>query len=310
GGVGGPGGQGGQIVIISTPQNLASSGVFRNTQNFTYVTTSLGGKAGDGAHGGAGGDGGEPGARSSSCASGTKGTAGPSQLSVDGPNGTAGAPGGAPSPNPEFEALSSGACADPISTPLKWSASNTLTTIFRRCSSGGATGSLSLAGQYLDQIASVTCSLSGVTVAIDSTSTSTLLKLNLAIAANSASGLGDLIFTFFFPPAPTQTLAGAVQVNVCAVTSIAPATGAQGATVAVTLTGIAFDPAGATHTVSVSGTDVTVTPGSVAVVNDQTITCQLVIGTTAAKTSRDIVLTAGTASSPCQSTLSASFMVT
>jgi hypothetical protein len=78
----------------------------------------------------------------------------------------------------------------------------------------------------------------------------------------------------------------------------------------VTIKGQAFDVAGAAHSVSISGSHVTVTPGSVTVVDEQTMTCQLVIDSTAAKTARDVSITAGTASNPCQATLSAGFTVT
>jgi hypothetical protein len=310
GGIGGLGGAGGQIVIISTPQNIAASGPFQNAKSFTYVTTSVGGKAGKGAHGGAGGAGGEPGARSSQCAAGSKGTAGPSLTTVSAADGSAGSSGTSPAPSPQFEALTTNACAEPISAPLIFAPSNPLPASFRRCSSGGATGTLSLTGQYLDQIASVSTSLSGVTATIDSSSTDTLLKLDLAITATSASGLGNLIFAYIFPPSSTQMLNGAIQVNICSVTSITPATGAQGATVAVTIKGTAFDVSGSVHTVSIGGSDVTVTPGSVTVVDEQTMTCQLVIDAKAAMTARDVSITAGKASNPCAATLSAGFTVT
>jgi hypothetical protein len=309
GGPGGKGGAGGQIVIVSTTQNVAASGPFQNPHSFTYVTTSVGGKAGAGAHGGLGGDGGQPGAKSSECAAGSRGTPGSSQTAVFGASGAAGAPGTSPSPNPEFEVLTTDACADPVSRPLIF-AGNSLPQVFRRCSSGAASGTLTLAGQFLDQVNNVSCSLSGVSASILSSS-DTQLKVSVTVPANSATGLGDLTFNYAFPPARTQTLSGAVQVNVCTATSIAPATGAQGSTVSVTISGLAFDPSAAIHDVTVSGAHVTVTPGTVTVVDDNTITCQFVIAAAAAKTARDVTLTAGaTVASACQSTLVASFTVT
>jgi hypothetical protein len=248
--------------------------------------------------------------RSSQCAPGTKGTTGASSVAVLAPVGAPGNSGGSPSPNPQLQTLTTGACADPISSPLKFAASNPLPTSFRRCSSGSGIGKLSLAGQFLDQVAGVSTSLAGVTATIDSTSTDTQLDLSFSIAANSANGLGDLIFAYAFPSTLTQTLTGAINVTVCAATGITPATGAQGTTVGVTISGQAFDLAAAVHQVSVSGLGITVQAGSVAVVNETTMTCTLVIDATAPKTARNVIVTAGTVANPCQSTLAHAFTVT
>ena len=311
GGAGGNGGAGapaGQIVIVSSAQNVAPSGVFNNGNRFTYVTKSFGGKGGAGSHGGAGGAGGEPGAPSSSCPRGTKGTEGSSLITQTAPAGAPGASGASPMPNPQFQTLATGACAEQIARPLVFTAGAPQS--FRRCSTGAGSGTLTLTGQFLDQIASVSTSLAGVTAAIDSSSTDTQLVLNLTIAANSASGVGDLIFNYSFPSGMTQTLAGVIIVNVCTASAIAPATGTHGTTVNVTITGKAFALAAPIHEVSVSGTGVTVTAGSVAVVDEQTMTCTFVIDAAAAKTARDVVVKAGVASNPCASTLAQSFTVT
>ena len=153
-------------------------------------------------------------------------------------------------------------------------------------------------------------SLTGVIATIASTSTDTQLDLNFSIAANSATGLGNLTFAYAFPSTLTQTLPGAINVVVCAATAIAPVFGVQGSTVPVTITGQAFDLAAAVHQVTVSGLNVTVQAGSVAVVSETTITCTLVIGATAPKTARDVIVTAGTIANPCQSTLAGAFTVT
>jgi hypothetical protein len=310
GGNGGNGGQSGQIIVISTPANIAAAGPFNDPSRVTYVTKSVGGTGGKGAHGGLGGDPGVPGARSSSCGPGAKGTAGASQVAAFGTVGAAGgvAP-GSPAANPVLEALTTGDCAEPIPSHLKFGA-NSLPQSFRRCSSGSGIGSLSLGGQFLDQVVSVSTSLAAVTATIAATSTDTQLDLNFMIAANSATGLGDLVFAYGFPAGLTQTLAGAINVVVCAATAIAPVFGVQGSTVAVTITGQAFDLTAAVHQVSVSGLDVTVQAGSVAVVSETTITCTLVIGPTAPKTARNVIVTAGTIANPCQSTLTGAFTVT
>ena len=309
GGNGGAGGAGGQIVIIGSAQDIGASGVFNNANRFTYVTKSLGGKGGPGSHGGTGGAGGEPGSRTSSCPAATKGTAGNSLITQYSAVGAAGSPRGSPMPNPVLETLSKGACAEPIARPLVFGA-NSLPQSFRRCATGAGAGTLTLAGQYLDQIASVSSSLAGVTAAIDSSSTDTQLTLDLTIAANSASGTGDLIFAYAFPPGLQQTLAGAITINVCAASAISPVSGAHGSSVNVTISGKAFDLAAAIHDVSVSGTGVTVTAGSVNVVDEQTLTCSFVIDSSAAQTARDVVVKAGVASNPCASTLAQAFTVT
>ena len=300
GGNGGNGGDAGQITVISTSQNVSVSGPFRNAATFTFVTKSLGGEGGLGGFGGKGAPGGAPGVRSSQCGAGSKGTDGSDfNFQRAGP-GAPGSPGA--STVPQFAPVTAGACADTFPTPLVFGPGNNLPQAYYRCPAGAASGSLTLVGQYLDQVASVATSLTGVTAAIDASSTDAQLNLNLSVAANSQTGLGDLIFAFTFPSTKTQTLAGAIDVEVSQAVAIAPSTGAQGSTVTVTITGH-FNPSAAVFDVSVSGADVTA--GTVAFVNSTTLTCDFVIHPTAGKTFRDVTVKAG----QCQSTLPQAFKV-
>ena len=299
GGAGGRGGNAGQITVISTSENLSSSGPFQDTDTFTFVTASLGGAGGDGASGGTGGKGGDPGNKSHECAPGSKGTDGTDFSHTKAAQGASGGPG--TSTTTQFVTVTSGACADSFPIPLVFTASPTQT--YYRCSAGSGSGTLTLTGQYLDQVASVSTSLSGVTAAIDSSSTDTQLVVDLSIAPNSATGPGDLIFTYNFPSTMTQTLSSAIDVEISQVVSISPTYGTRSSTVAVTLTGT-FDPSASSFDVTVSGADVT--PGPVTFVNATTLTCNFVIDATAGQTLRDVTLKAG----PCKSTLTQSFEVT
>jgi IPT/TIG domain len=315
GGNGGNGGNAGQIIVISLPQNIAPSGPFSDLHTVTFVTTDLGGAGGAGAHGGVGGPGGDPGVRSSECGPATKGTPGNSMTTHFGGPGQPGNAG--TSTVPKLEPITSDTCADRIPRRLVFAASNQLPKAFIRCSSGSVNGKLSLTGQYLDQVGSVSTSLAGVTAAINPSSTDTQLDLDISISATSVFNappapppVADLIFTYMFPSTLKQTLPGAIQVEVVQAGSITPNTGAQGATVLVTITGQGFNPSATVHDVSVSGTGVTVTAGTVTVVDDQTMTCNFVIGPGAPKTARDVTVKAGTAPTACQFTLTDSFTVT
>ncbi len=298
GGIGGNGGNAGQIIVISTAQNVAPSGPFRDQDTVTFITKSHGGEGGKGAKGGNGGHGGPPGAKSSECGAGSRGADGSDNTTIA-PDGSAGNPGA--STVTQFETVATGTCADRFPRPLVFNPSPSQT--YYRCPAGAASADLTLTGQYLDQIASVSTSLAGVTAAIDNSSTDTQLDLTLSIAANSATGVGNLTFTYMFPPTLTQALAGAIDVEISQAVSIAPISGARGSTVNVTLTGD-FDPTASHFDVSVSGAGVTV--GTVTFVNDTTLTCSFVIDPTAGRNLRDVTLKAG----PCQSTLVQSFEVT
>jgi hypothetical protein len=298
GGIGGNGGNAGPIIVISTAQNVSASGPFRGQNTVTFVTKSNGGGGGKGAKGGNGGHGGPPGAKSSECGAGSRGADGSDNTTIAS-DGGAGSPGAATIP--QLETVTTGACADRFPRPLVFDASPTQT--YYRCPAGATTEKLTLTGQYLDQVASVSTSLAGVTAAIDNSSTDTELDLTLSIAANSATGPGTLTFNYTFPPALTQALAGAIDVEISQAVSIAPTSGARGSTVNVTLTGT-FDPSASHFDVSISGAGVTV--GTVTFVNPTTLTCSFVIDSTAGRNLRDVTLKAG----PCQSTLLQSFEVT
>jgi hypothetical protein len=310
GGPGGTGGQGGkanQIIVISTPANL--SGVFSNPGKITFVTQSVGGNGGKGGHGGGAGAGGNPGNPSSSCGAAAKGDPGNSLIGV---TANAGGPGPAgTSLSPKLEVIdTSGSCSSLLPIPLQLPAALALPLqTFIRCFSGSASGDLSVIGQDLDQVASVSTSLTGVTASIKNSSTDTELDLSISIAANSALGTGDLIFAYTFPPGKTQTLSGAIVVEACTATSISPTSGAHGGPpFTVTLTGTGFDPTAPNHNVSVSGLGVNVS--NVAVVDDQHMTCTFEVDTTASKTTRDVTVTAGSGLGPCSYTLVQSFTVT
>jgi hypothetical protein len=311
GGPGGPGGTGGRggnanpIIVISTSANLA--GVFSASSKITFVTQSVGGNGGKGGHGGGAGAGGNPGNPSSSCAPGVKGDPGNSLIGITANAGGAGPAG--TSVSRKLELIdTSGPCSSLLPIPLQLPAALPLQT-FIRCFSGSASGDLSVTGQDLDQVASVSTSLTGVTASIKNSSTDTELDLSISIAANSALGAGDLIFAYTFPPGKTQTLSGAIIVEACTATSISPTSGAQSAPpFAVTLTGTGFDPTATNHNISVSGLGVNVS--NVAVVDDQHMTCTFEIDPSASKTIRDVTVTAGSGLSPCSYTLVQSFTVT
>ena len=206
----------------------------------------------------------------------------------------------------KLEPVSAGACANIIPIPPQFDASNVLPQVIRRCFSGSGSGEVDLTGQFLDQVVSVSSSLAGVTAAIKASSTDSEIDLNILAAGNSVTGPGDLIFTYSF--GATKTLAGAINVEVCKATAIAPTSGVHATTVTVTITGTSFDPSAAVHDVSVSGLGVN--PVNVAVVDDQTITCDFIIDSGASKTVRDVTVKAGGALSACQHTLVQSFTVT
>ncbi len=304
GGTGGDGGESGQIVILSLPDLISTSGVFNNPAKITLITQSSGGKGGFGGHGGDGGAGGNPGKPSSECGPGQLGQKGESFLTLFADTGSGGNPGLAHSPT--LAALA-GACANLLPAPLVFDASNVFPQVLRRCFSGSNSTNISITGQFLDQVVDVSCSISGVTVTINQlTSTDTQLDLKIDVAANSGSGIGDLIFKFLFPGSfgPTQTLTGAIDVEVCQCTGINPASGAQGSTVSVTLTGSSFDPSASLHDVVVSGLGVNAV--NVAVVSDTQMTCDLIIDPTAVKSARSVTVKAGL----CQFTLPTAFTVT
>lgn len=312
GGTGGPGGSGGQIIVISTSQNL--TGVFTNPSKVTFVTQSSGGNGGPGGHGGGAGAGGNPGIPSSSCGAASKGDPGNSFIGVTAPGGVSGSPGN--SFAPRFDVVdNSGPCSGQIPIALQLPTTLPLQT-FVRCFSGSGSGTVSILGQYLDQVTSVSASLAGVTATIKPGSTDIELDLSIAIAANSGAGACDLILAYSFPPGRTQILAGAIVVEIFQATAIAttpataPPSGVQGTTVNVTITGTGFLAVGGSFSVSVSGGLGDVNAINPTVVNDTTVTCQFVITPNASKTTRDLTIQGGPVLSQCTYTLPQCFTVT
>ncbi len=303
GGRGGDGGASGQLVIISLPELMASTGVFNDPSRITLVTQSNGGKGGPGGRGGDGGPGGNPGKASSECGAGQPGIKGTSFVALAASQGAAGNPGAALTT--QFEVIKA-ECATALPAPLIFDSSNVLPRDIRRCFSGAATETITLTGQYLDQVVAVGSNLTGVSAAIKLQSSDTQLVLDVTAAANSGSGLGDLVFTYLFPgSSATQKLAGAIRVNVCTVNSVSPSTGAQGTTVVnFTVTGTSFDVGAASHDIIISGLGVNAV--NVQVLNEQTMKCDLIIDTIATKTQRSVTVKSGL----CQHTLPNAFTVT
>jgi hypothetical protein len=316
GGTGGDGGQGGKagdIIVISTPANISPSGVF-NGPHIIFVTN--GGHGGAGGGSGVGGPAGAPGGAgfpTSECNPAAPGQGGnpgvpnppfPPPIDSD-PNRGAAGPTGA-SGHLNLEKADPGTCADMLPTPMQFDVSGLQPKVHCRCFSGPGTGDGSITGQFLDQVASVSSSLANVTVTIKPSSTDTELDLHFQIAANSGTGVGDLIFTPVL--GPSQTLTGAIEIRKCQVTSISPASGAKGGTLTVTILGQCFDPSAGFHDVVVSGLGVDAL--NIVVVDDQTIQCVFSINALAGSGARDVTVKAGPVLSPCQHTLIGAFTVT
>jgi hypothetical protein len=88
-----------------------------------------------------------------------------------------------------------------------------------------------------------------------------------------------------FEAVATGTCADVIPLPTLSVTGVAPSTGARGATVSVTITGVGFQ---ASATVDVSGIGVTVS--GVSVVSATTITCTFTLGALAPQTARDVTV--------------------
>jgi len=301
GGTGGAGGDAGQIFVYSTAQNISPSGPLSDSNIVTFVTKSVGGAGGNGAKGGQGAKGGNPGNPTPACSPAAPGIDGADSTGVVSPPGAGGAAGA--SSLPKLQAIPAGTCADSFPIQPVFGPGNNLPQTFYRCSAGTANGKLSLIGQFLDQIASVTTTLAGVTITIDPSSTDTQLNLSVSVAANSATGLGDLHFTYTSPGPGPNPLPGAIQVLINQVTLVAPGNGAHGTTVGITVNGN-FDPTASVFDVDPSGSGITQT--NVTFVNDTTLTCNFVIDSAAALGFRDVTVKVG----PCTSTLPNAFKVT
>lgn len=285
GGTGGRGGNAGPIYVISTLDQISGAGAFVGG-DITYINDGgSGGNGGAAANGGAGGEPGDGGGRNSPCDAGERGERGSAGTasSTDGTAGAAGA--GAPV---EYKKIVPQACADKLPLPIVFG-SVTPSTLTRGFSTPEDID-VTVTGQNLAQVTSISTSLAGVTVpTIKATSTDTQLDLRFNLTGGSATGPGNLVFAREF--GPSATAAGAITVNRFEVTGIAPATGGRGANVSVTITGTGFDTAAAVQTVNVSGPGVNVV--NVAVISSTSITCVFEIGAGAQQTARNVTVNTG-----------------
>jgi hypothetical protein len=120
GGQGGRGGNAGKIVVVSTPTNIAASGVFTGTK-LTYVNDGGdGGKGGKGGMGGKKGQGAKAGKPTQECNPSVDGTDGQPGSPETGDPTDDGGPGGhgASGGVPKFEVITAGTCADQIPIPF------------------------------------------------------------------------------------------------------------------------------------------------------------------------------------------------
>jgi hypothetical protein len=286
-------GKGGEIVI-GTHDNV-TTGPFVSGDVSYRKDGGSGGRGGGSGTGGLGGFPGQPGFPTSECSNGFPGQSGqagapspvPPPIDTDPNRGATGPSGGVG--NLLFQELQTGTCADKLPLAMAFDASGLQPPSYCRGFSTPGTGDGSITGQHLAQATDVATSLAGVTPSIKLSSTETQLDLHFQIAGNSAVGAGSLTFKRAF--GPDQTLPNAVTVQKFEVLSIAPATGARGATVNVTITGRCFDPSALVQQVLVSGLGVTVL--NVVVVDGQTVQCVFDIGALAATGARDITVKTG-----------------
>jgi hypothetical protein len=300
GGPGGPGGRGGNagdIYIISNTANISGSGVLVGG-SISYVND--GGSGGGGGRGGPGGERGTPGKkgpRNSPCDAGDPGEQGErgADSSTDGAVGAMGA-----AARVEYHTVVPHACSDPIPLPIRTGAVSPM--LVTRGFATPKTVDVAVAGANLAQVSGATASLAGVAITRRNTSTDTQLDLRLDVAGNSALGPCDLtLLRAFGPPA---VLAAALTVQRYEVLAIAPASGARGSAVSVTITGQGFDPAAAVQNVNVSGAGANAI--NVAVISDTQVQCVIDIGNAAALGARSITVSIGGLSH----TLPAAFTVT
>lgn len=300
GGAGGPGGSGGKggdagdLTVLTTTENI-TTGPFGNGR-ITYVNDGgYGGKGGRQGLGGAGGVAGQPGFSTSECSNALPGEQGdrgiPASLADAAANpGSTGARGAAG--HLKLDVLTSGACADRIPLEPVIDASGLQPASYCRGFATAATKDGSITGQHLSQITSATTSLAGVTATVKASSTDTQLDLRFQMSATSATGTGNLVLHRTF--GPDVTLNNAMTVNKFDVTAIAPATGARGNTVNVSITGQCFDASALTQHVIVSGLGVSVL--NVVISDPTTILCTFDISALATLSARDVTVVIGTSS--------------
>lgn len=306
GGNGGAGGDAGRIVIYGSEHDV-TAGAFVSG-NISYIND--GGSGGGGGLGGIGGRGGQNGTKgfpTSECnkaADGVPGTDGSPTGIANGPGsnqntGNTGSHGGSGG-SPSFNKLEEGSCLELLPLPIVVSS----IVPDKLCRDFASPGSQDVAihGSNLSQVVDVAIGLTGVTTTIKPSSTDAQLDLKVDIAGNSALGTANVTLTPGFGNALTQN--NAVTVQRFEVLSVAPASGARGNSVAVTITGQCFDTSAAIQQVTVSGAAVNVL--NVAVIDSQTVTCVIEIGAAAPANARNVTVKTGT----MQHTLVGGFTVT
>jgi len=159
----------------------------------------------------------------------------------------------------------------------------TLTSIAPAFGARGAAVAVTLTGTNLTGATAVNVSGTGVTVSNLAVVNSTTVTATFTMSATATLSARTVSVTT--PGGTTNTVTFTV-VNPPTLTTIAPASGARGAAVAVTLTGTNLT--GATA-VTVSGTGVTVS--NLAVVNNTTVTATFTISSTATQNARTVRVT-------------------
>lgn len=295
GGRGGNGGNAGEITIISTQQEITTGPLVSG--KVTYVHD--GGDGGEGGLGGIGGKAGlfpgKPGFKTSACDPATSGAGGADGSPAGFPNGPGspdlqGPPGAAGQPAAFVRlTLTPGRCADLIPLPVTVDQIGLQPSMLCRGFASAASADAKLTGQNLGQVTGVATNLAGVTAVVKNSSTDTQLDLEFTIAGNSAVGAGNLTLTRAFGAPPT--LPNAVTVQKFQVTGIAPASGARGGAVAVTISGSCFDASALIQTVTASGLGVNAL--NIVVVNAQTIQCVFDIAGAAPLGARSVTVKTG-----------------
>ena len=297
GGPGGPcgnGGRAGDITIWSTNDQITTGPLISG--KVTYVND--GGSGGEGGLGGVGGKAGlfagKPGFKTSACDAASSGGVGsdgqpgglpngPGSLDTIGSTGAHGA-----AATVKFNPLALGHCADVLPLPITVAPIAPPLHVCRGFSNP-ATAEASITGQNLLQVTSVTTSLAGVTATIRNTSTDTQLDLLFSLTAGSALGAGNLVLHPAF--GADVTLPGVLTADKFLVTAVAPANGARGTAVAVTITGTCFDSTAVIQSVNVGGVGVNVV--NVVVIDDHTIQCTFEIASLAPANARSVTVHLG-----------------
>jgi len=207
GGKGGRGGDAGSIVIVSTPANIASSGVFLGPR-FTYVNDGGdGGKGGKGGIGGRAGHAGRRGNKSQLCdeaVSGEPGDHGFPDNFTDAVTGPPGDPGhGGPF---AMEPVKIGTCADQIPLPpLK------VLSVAPPSGAQGSAVAVTITGQSFDPAATVDVSGIGVSASAPSSVTPTTINCTFTIGGAAPKTARDV--TVKNSPSNQDTLASSFTVT-------------------------------------------------------------------------------------------------